>query len=111
MKYSVKEAKVYHGGTTNDVYKVFSPQLESADDWVYEPYLLGIKDSDNIVDDFWNSLTEKFPSKVIFERDALIDSKRKCYTGMSLINLYFVDMGTAKEYASLLNKALEKLGE
>lgn len=109
MSYKVREVSLYHADATHKVYQVFNPKMDTKESWVFDAYLMGVKASENVIDDFWNKLNDKFGNDVIFERDALIDSKRKCYTGISVINVLFQDINKAKEYASLLEKALSGL--
>lgn len=110
MKYIVEKSFIHT--KENKAFKVYCSDLESLDDWVYEPYLLSLKIEDgDIVNSFYNFLNAKFPDKVIFSSVSFTDLERKCFTGMSAIKIFFVDEESANEYAEMLNDQLSSVGK
>jgi len=104
MKYIVEDSFLYR--KENKAYKVYCPDVESLDDWVYEPYLLEveIKDGD-LINSFYAFLNSKFPNKVIFSSVSFADLERSCFTGMSALKIFFTDRQSAEDYAEMLNSA------
>lgn len=102
MNYAVEERK----GLKGKKYVVIDKNLNINERWLFEAYLLKIeadKDGD-IVLPYIDYLNDKYNS-VLFERDSIIDSKRSCFTGMSVITVSFTDKNEAQDYADILNAA------
>ena len=101
MKYEVRAVKALHG---DEAYEVYCKGIESLDDWVYQPYLLGIKPDDDgdIVLPFIEYLNDKYNS-VIFERQSMIDLQRKQFTGKSVMKIRFLDFNDAQDYAAVFS--------
>lgn len=101
MKYEVRASRTIYG---EEGYEVFNKQMESLDDWVYQPYLLGLEPDEDgdIVLPFIDYLNDKYTS-VVFERHSLIDLERKQFTGKSVIKIKFLNFNDAQDYAQALS--------
>lgn len=109
MEYIVEATKTIFG---KEAYKVVNKKLESLDDWVYEAFLLDIPFSEDgdIIFPFFDFVKDNFNSAQ-FEREALVDSQRNCFTGLSVTKIKFLEFNEANGYASLLNEKLKEKGE
>lgn len=109
MKYIVEKSITIFGKTA---YKVVNKSIESLDDWVYEAFLLEVQPSNDgdIIFPFLDMVNDKFKSAQ-FEREALIDTQRNCFSGLSVLKIKFINKEDAENYAELLNEKLEQKGE
>lgn len=104
MSYTVEEVKGPKGSESK--YIVLDNRFETVEHWIFEAYLLNIEtnEENDIVLPFAKYLVENFPS-VRITRGSIIDSKRSCFTGLSYLEIAFLDKDEAQGYATVLNKS------
>lgn len=82
-------------------FKVVDPGLECKEDWVFQAYLLGYKESPNPAMDFVTYVSEKYPSVDILRQFYVTDQNR--YQEVCGFELTFGDKKEATAYAEELN--------
>lgn len=103
MKYTVKEVKI----DGKKMYSVINELWDMNERWIFDCYILSIEGTEklDLVSSFLNFLTESYPSAHI-GRGSIIDSARKCFTGMSTIEIHFENKDEADSYCNLLNEKM-----
>ena len=105
MKYTVKERRALGG---DKAFEVYSPDVESIEDWMYEAYILGIKPNEegDIVLPLIDAVSKGRDSFIV-ERWAFVNSSTKSFTGISTIVFLFKDKEDAESYKLELNGKLK----
>lgn len=82
-------------------FKVIDPALECREDWIFQAFLLGYKDSPTPAMDFVTYVSEKYPSVDILREFYVTDQNR--YQEVCGFNLTFGNKKEATAYAEELN--------
>lgn len=82
-------------------FKVIDPAMECKEDWVFQAYLLGYKESPTPAMDFITYVSEKYPSVDILRNYYVTDANR--YQEVCGLDLTFSDKKEATSYAEELN--------